>query len=435
MKRPAGKAASAKTTFKVNTSTRPQSHFTKKDLILVASPNLPVWPRLRTALGVTVFVHFILLLALLYLPKREASVIEEITAIKFEDEAELPRQRATQRSVESMALLKEEPRRALLPEKKLQEKMGGSGPQNDERGSQQELVTRMRETNPNAGGSSLSDNIAFDLPSKLGALNPGRPQARGAGSRSRAGTGAQIKVEAAPMRDTEASDLSGDFTSNAVAATSAFRNRTGAPGNGLGKNNFGVGIDLGKGTGAGISEGENEGGLWGAQGGGANLGGGGYGRRAGRGAGNGVGEGLGNGVQIGIAAGLGGEGGAMSMNDLISWMKTHPGALPKLVQYDMEHKPGDLSSAIRLVRNGKSYELFLSCNAADMLLRICLIEGNKFTMLKDNGIKEASNFLAMGEVVRTGSAIQSLITSRQAPGETAPQFYKIFWSWWEREKK
>lgn len=125
----------------------------------------------------------------------------------------------------------------------------------------------------------------------------------------------------------------------------------------------------------------------------------------------------------------------VSIHDLITWMKSHPGAIPKLVQYDMEHRAGDLAAAVTFTLNGARYEMFLSCNVANSFLRICLIEGKNFTMLKDNGIKETSNFLAMGEVVRSGAAIQSLITSRQAPGETAQKFYDIFWSWWEREKK
>ena len=327
MKRPAGKAASAKTMFKINTSTRPQSHFTKKDLILVALPNLPVWPRLRKALGVTLFVHLMLLLALPFWSKRETSILEEITEVKFEDESELPRPRQTQRRVAPKALLKEEPRPTLQADKNFQNEKGGSGQRNDERGSQQELSTRMSETNPNAGGSSLSDNNALDIPGKIGALNPSRPPARGVGKRSLGSV--QINISAGSTREYEASDLAEDFASNAVAATSAFRNRNIAPGNGLGKSNFGAGVDLGKGTGAGMSEGEDEGSLYGAQGDGANLGGSGYGLRAGRGAGNGVGEGIGNGAQIGIAAGLADEEGAMSMNEVISWMKSHPGALPQ----------------------------------------------------------------------------------------------------------
>lgn len=165
------------------------------------------------------------------------------------------------------------------------------------------------------------------------------------------------------------------------------------------------------------------------------MGGGGYGKRVGRGAGNGYGNGMGNGTEIGIALPLGNENQTMNLQELIAWMKAHPGALPKLVQYDMEHNPGDLAAAVSFNAQGKQYELFLSCNEADLLLRICLIQGRQFTLLKDNGIKETSNYLATGEVVRAGATIQSLITSRQAPGETAKQFYRIFWQWWEGKRR
>jgi hypothetical protein len=416
---------------------RPKRRTDDFELSLVELPLLAAWPRFRISLGATLLVHVLMILALLYAPRPEESVVEEITEITFEEEEKKPATRAAQRTPRPEP--EREEQKLFVQEKKLQAEAGRGGPKSDERGSQKDLVTKMRETNPNAGGSSLSDNKVIDIPGPIGALNPNRPPARGAGSRSRAGAfaggGSQIKVEGGTMRDYEATDAVGDFASNAVAAVSAFRNRPGPPGNGLGKSKYGVGVDLGKGTGAGISDGDGQGGLYGAEGGGPGLGGGGYGNRPGRGAGNGIGDGIGNGTELGIAAGLGGDGGSMSIHDLIQWMKAHPGAIPKLVQYDMEHKAGDLSSSVSFNMNGKRYELFLSCNEADVLLRICLIEGGKFTMLKDNGIKEASNYLATGDVVRAGAAIQSLITSRQAPGETAQQFYKIFWSWWEGEKR
>ncbi len=419
------------------TAFRPVRRFDLFELALVELPRVNAWPRFRASFGVTILVHALLILAVLYMPRSEESVVEEITEITFEDASERVAPREAQQPPRANPGQKEQ--KKIVAEKKLQVEVGRGGPKSEERGSQKNLATKMRETNPNAGGSSLSDNKEIDIPGVIGALNPNRPAARGAGSRSRAGAfaggGSQIKVEGGTMRDYEAADQVGDFASNAVAAVSVFRNRPGPPGNGLGKSKYGVGVDLGKGTGAGISDGDGQGGLYGEKGGGPGLGGGGYGRRPGRGAGNGIGDGIGNGTEIGIAAGLGGDGGAMSMHDLIAWMKAHPGAIPKLVQYDMEHKPGDLASAVSFIMNGKKHELFLSCNEADMLLRICLIEGNKFTMLKDNGIKAASNFLAMGDVVRAGAAIQSLITSRQAPGETAQQFYAIFWQWWEEVKQ
>ena len=96
----------------------------------------------------------------------------------------------------------------------------------------------------------------------------------------------------------------------------------------------------------------------------------------------------------------------------------------------MGHQGGDLSSAISFNMRGKNYTLFLSCNEVELLLRICLVEGNDFTLLKDSGIREESNFLTIGDVVRNVNKIQSLISSRKAPGAKAAIFYQIFWSWW-----
>lgn len=126
-----------------------------------------------------------------------------------------------------------------------------------------------------------------------------------------------------------------------------------------------------------------------------------------------------------------GSGGGVSLLELIEWMKKHPGLIPKLVAHEMGHQPEDLSSVVSFTGQDRSFTLYLSCNEHELLLRICLVEGNDYTMLKDNGIKENSNFLVAGDVIRQNRQIQSLISSRQAPGEVANRFYRIFWSWWK----
>ncbi len=112
-------------------------------------------------------------------------------------------------------------------------------------------------------------------------------------------------------------------------------------------------------------------------------------------------------------------------------MKAHPGLIPKLVAHEMGHQKGDLSSAVHFSLNNKRYTIFLSCNEVELLLRVCLVEGNDFILLKDNGIREKSHYLTVGDVVRQRGRIQSLISSRRAPGDRANQFYSIFWAWWK----
>jgi hypothetical protein len=149
------------------------------------------------------------------------------------------------------------------------------------------------------------------------------------------------------------------------------------------------------------------------------------------------GKGAGNGgtAQIALPAGSGGGDAALDLHALIKWMKAHPGQIPKLVAHDMGHNPSDLASATAFQMNGRQYHLFLSCNEVELLLRICLVDGQEFTLLKDSGIKETSNFLILGNVVRNGAEIRSLISSRQAPAGAAKNFYRIFWSWWLNEEK
>ena len=153
-------------------------------------------------------------------------------------------------------------------------------------------------------------------------------------------------------------------------------------------------------------------------------------KRASRGGSGGSG-----GSTISLPLGGGGQEVAIDIHALIKWMKAHPGAIPKLVAHDMGHRAGDLSSAVPFRHQGKRYFLFLSCNEIELLLRICLIDGADFTLLKDNGIREESNFLIIGSVVREHTSIQSLISSRKAPTNRATAFYRIFWAWWQAQEK
>jgi len=136
---------------------------------------------------------------------------------------------------------------------------------------------------------------------------------------------------------------------------------------------------------------------------------------------------------IDLSSGSGENSEVIDLHALIKWMKAHPGPIPKLVAYEMGHQAGDLSSSVSFTLNGRKFYLLLSCNEFELLLRICLIKGNDFTLLKDNGIREESNFLTIGDVVRDNKGIQSLISSREAPGNKAAIFYQIFWFWWQQQ--
>lgn len=146
------------------------------------------------------------------------------------------------------------------------------------------------------------------------------------------------------------------------------------------------------------------------------------------------GTGTGNGdARITLPSVAGGDDAAIDLHALIKWMKAHPGPIPKLVAYDMGHRGDDLSSSVPFTMGGRQFRLYLSCNEIEMLLRICLVEADDYTLLKDNGIKESSNYLTIGDVVKKAGDIQSLISSRQAPAERADRFYQIFWSWWQQQ--
>lgn len=214
-------------------------------------------------------------------------------------------------------------------------------------------------------------------------------------------------------RNVEDFDISGQFSSRHSAMAPSKRASRG--GNGGPKVSLGGSSSVGNGTGSGID--------------GVAMSGRGTSRTS-RGSGSGTG-----GASISLPAGSGGGNASLDLHALIKWMKAHPGNIPKLVAYEMGHQVGDLSSAIPFMLNGRQYQFFLSCNETELLLRICLVERNDFTLLKDNGIREESNFLTIGDVVRESSEIRSLISSRKAPGERAATFYQIFWAWWKTQIK
>ncbi len=153
--------------------------------------------------------------------------------------------------------------------------------------------------------------------------------------------------------------------------------------------------------------------------------------RATRSAGNGAGS-----AQISLPTGEGGGSEAtIDLHALIKWMKDHPGPIPKLVAHEMGHERGDLSSRVSFRYRGRQYTFFLSCNEYELFLRVCLVEGNDFILLKDSGIQEESHYLTIGDVIRRRGRIESLISSRKAPGDRAAQFYSIFWAWWQTVEK
>lgn len=131
------------------------------------------------------------------------------------------------------------------------------------------------------------------------------------------------------------------------------------------------------------------------------------------------------------SAGDGDSEASIDLHALIEWMKKHPGRIPKLVAYEMGHRGGDLSSAVNFRLSGRDYTFYISCNERELLLRVCLVEGHNFILLKDKGITEESNFLTTGDVIRKGKRIQSLISARKAPGSKANEFYSLFWAWWQ----
>lgn len=121
---------------------------------------------------------------------------------------------------------------------------------------------------------------------------------------------------------------------------------------------------------------------------------------------------------------------------LVAWMKRHPAELSPVARRFMSHKSGDLTARVRFTLNGRSFEMLLLCVEATYEVRIVLMEQREVTYLIDQGFREQSNFLRVGQVDRlpNGEILKFSTNLEPAGSEETKIFYRIFLSWWEGVK-
>jgi hypothetical protein len=104
----------------------------------------------------------------------------------------------------------------------------------------------------------------------------------------------------------------------------------------------------------------------------------------------------------------------------------------------IEFFAGDVTSRDLFVAEGMTYEILLLFKDTMNELRICLIEGDRATLLIDTGLRERSNYLRTGDVIRGGAdhkIISIKSTQKPASEEETTRFYRIFQSWWSWIRK
>lgn len=119
--------------------------------------------------------------------------------------------------------------------------------------------------------------------------------------------------------------------------------------------------------------------------------------------------------------------------NISQWMKDNPKPLPNAVKKFMGFQSNDLTSKVDFKIKDRFFEIYLLCIESTYEIKICLIEGDRTTLLIDEGFKHESHYLRTGQVYRTRSnEILSFGTKQEAASKNETQeFYQIFLSWWK----
>ncbi len=191
--------------------------------------------------------------------------------------------------------------------------------------------------------------------------------------------------------------------------------------------------------------------------GGGSGGSGGYGEDPGRG-GVGSGPGLGNGSGTGLKPAVERKGEAAGTNkvevkeknletvdlnrvflELIEWLKSNHSELSPVLKHYLRYRPGDLTANVSLTTAPVNYDLYILCNEFSQDIGILMVEehsGNAI-MLRDTGFRKKSFYLSKGRASRDEDRIVSSLTmlENSPTREETSQFYNIFLSWWDNNKK
>jgi hypothetical protein len=115
------------------------------------------------------------------------------------------------------------------------------------------------------------------------------------------------------------------------------------------------------------------------------------------------------------------------------WMRENPVPLPNAFKKFMGYEPKHLTSKVAFQIGERQFEIYLLCIESTYEIKICLIEGNRTTLLIDEGFKHESHFLRTGKVFRTsktGEILSFGTKQEEASKKDTREFYQIFLSWW-----
>ncbi len=124
---------------------------------------------------------------------------------------------------------------------------------------------------------------------------------------------------------------------------------------------------------------------------------------------------------------------------LVKWLKKNQKPLRPVMQTFLgySNSRGALTTHAVFSAGGRSFELYILCIEKGTEVRIALVEGNKVIRMVDQGFSKSSDQLRTGTVDRDEAGRIFKFGTRLQPTGSAKnkEFYNIFISWWENQKK
>ena len=125
--------------------------------------------------------------------------------------------------------------------------------------------------------------------------------------------------------------------------------------------------------------------------------------------------------------------------ELIEWMKANPVELTPSVKHYLRHKPGDLTSQVKIDAGTVTYDFMLLANEHSQDIGLLLVardDSSNAILLRDTGFRKKSFYLSKGVAGRsTKKAVTSVSMLEENPTkEETSKFYSIFISWWNANK-
>ena len=126
---------------------------------------------------------------------------------------------------------------------------------------------------------------------------------------------------------------------------------------------------------------------------------------------------------------------ALQVDTIIEWMRLHASELPPGIRRHTGLRSGNLSATAALMDGGDAYEVYLLARVPVREIHIVLVRGEETYYLIDRSFQREGRSFRVGYARREGSVITGVVSEeRAASSPEASRFYRVFLSWWDKER-